>query len=263
MNSLRTRGGAGPGARTPPRWRRSRRRRIVRIRRPAREGRRHRWEMRRARRRPRGSLARLPSEQAQVRDGVGRGTGPGRFPGLEAPVQKRQRSASACIGARAGAGGTAGPRDRGIAGSRDRGGGAASARVEGPIGCGGGGRPARAGAEACLHWACLHGAALAAVGEARLAAAEISFGQEGPNLHAASRLLPARSPEGAAVAMPMNLLGIFAAGILTFASPCILPLAPVYLGMQGGVTWRAGRPGPGRRPCSRRPRSPWAWGSSS
>jgi len=36
--------------------------------------------------------------------------------------------------------------------------------------------------------------------------------------------------------MPMNLLGIFAAGILTFASPCILPLAPVYLGMLGGVT---------------------------
>ncbi|MGC4116409.1 MAG: cytochrome c biogenesis protein CcdA [Myxococcales bacterium] len=37
------------------------------------------------------------------------------------------------------------------------------------------------------------------------------------------------------MAVPFTLLGIFAAGLLTFASPCILPLAPVYLGLLGGV----------------------------
>ncbi|HEY3446333.1 MAG TPA: cytochrome c biogenesis protein CcdA [Myxococcales bacterium] len=41
------------------------------------------------------------------------------------------------------------------------------------------------------------------------------------------------------MAVPLNLLGIFAAGLLTFASPCILPLAPVYLGLLGGVSLAA------------------------
>lgn len=32
----------------------------------------------------------------------------------------------------------------------------------------------------------------------------------------------------------MSLIGIFAAGLLTFLSPCVLPLAPVYLGILAG-----------------------------
>ena len=36
--------------------------------------------------------------------------------------------------------------------------------------------------------------------------------------------------------MHFDLFGIFAAGLLTFASPCILPLAPVYLGLLGGAS---------------------------
>ncbi len=36
--------------------------------------------------------------------------------------------------------------------------------------------------------------------------------------------------------MHYDFLGIFAAGLLTFASPCILPLAPVYLGLLGGAS---------------------------
>lgn len=38
------------------------------------------------------------------------------------------------------------------------------------------------------------------------------------------------------MAVSFSLLGIFGAGLLTFASPCILPLAPVYLGLLGGVS---------------------------
>lgn len=44
--------------------------------------------------------------------------------------------------------------------------------------------------------------------------------------------------------MHFDLLGIFGAGLMTFASPCILPLAPVYLGLVGGASvgeLRAGR----------------------
>ncbi len=44
--------------------------------------------------------------------------------------------------------------------------------------------------------------------------------------------------------MTFDLLGLFAAGLATFASPCILPLAPVYLGLVGGASigeLRAGR----------------------
>ena len=36
--------------------------------------------------------------------------------------------------------------------------------------------------------------------------------------------------------MHFSLLGIFTAGVATFASPCILPLAPVYLGLLGGAS---------------------------
>ncbi len=36
--------------------------------------------------------------------------------------------------------------------------------------------------------------------------------------------------------MSLDLAGIFAAGLLTFASPCILPLVPLYLGLLGGAT---------------------------
>lgn len=36
--------------------------------------------------------------------------------------------------------------------------------------------------------------------------------------------------------MNFDLLGIFAAGLLTFLSPCILPLIPVYLGLLGGAS---------------------------
>lgn len=35
--------------------------------------------------------------------------------------------------------------------------------------------------------------------------------------------------------MSFDLLGIFAAGLLTFASPCILPLVPIYLALLGGA----------------------------
>lgn len=36
--------------------------------------------------------------------------------------------------------------------------------------------------------------------------------------------------------MSLDLAGIFVAGILTFASPCILPLVPLYLGLLGGAS---------------------------
>ncbi|MBI5548926.1 MAG: cytochrome c biogenesis protein/thioredoxin, partial [Deltaproteobacteria bacterium] len=36
--------------------------------------------------------------------------------------------------------------------------------------------------------------------------------------------------------MNLDLLGVFAAGLLTFASPCVLPLAPVYLGLLAGAS---------------------------
>ena len=36
--------------------------------------------------------------------------------------------------------------------------------------------------------------------------------------------------------MDYNLAGIFAAGLLTFASPCILPLAPIYLAVLSGAS---------------------------
>jgi len=44
--------------------------------------------------------------------------------------------------------------------------------------------------------------------------------------------------------MHFDLIGIFAAGLLTFASPCILPLAPIYLGLLSGASvgeMKAGR----------------------
>lgn len=36
--------------------------------------------------------------------------------------------------------------------------------------------------------------------------------------------------------MSLDLAGIFVAGLLTFASPCILPLVPLYLGLLGGAS---------------------------
>ena len=36
--------------------------------------------------------------------------------------------------------------------------------------------------------------------------------------------------------MSMDLAGIFVAGLLTFASPCILPLVPIYIGLLGGAS---------------------------
>lgn len=45
--------------------------------------------------------------------------------------------------------------------------------------------------------------------------------------------------------MPMtfDLAGIFVAGLLTFASPCILPLVPIYLGLLGGASVDGARSG--------------------
>ncbi|MGI5862469.1 MAG: cytochrome c biogenesis protein CcdA [Myxococcales bacterium] len=45
--------------------------------------------------------------------------------------------------------------------------------------------------------------------------------------------------------MNFDLLGIFAAGLLTFASPCILPLVPIYLALLAGAS--AGELAQGRR----------------
>src|SRR5690242_20049222 len=36
--------------------------------------------------------------------------------------------------------------------------------------------------------------------------------------------------------MSLELPGIFAAGLLTFLSPCILPLVPLYLALLGGTS---------------------------
>ena len=44
--------------------------------------------------------------------------------------------------------------------------------------------------------------------------------------------------------MDISLLGVFVAGLLTFASPCVLPLVPVYLGILAG---EAGPDGSGGR----------------
>jgi cytochrome c-type biogenesis protein len=44
--------------------------------------------------------------------------------------------------------------------------------------------------------------------------------------------------------MEISFLGVFAAGLLTFASPCVLPLVPVYLGILAG---EAGPDAPGGR----------------
>lgn len=45
--------------------------------------------------------------------------------------------------------------------------------------------------------------------------------------------------------MSIDLAGVLVAGLLTFASPCILPLVPIYLGLLGGASadvFRSGRP---------------------
>ena len=74
-------------------------------------------------------------------------------------------------------------------------------------------------------------------------------------------------------ALPLALL----AGLVSFASPCVLPLVPGYLGYLTGTTTTAGAPGGGRWPgpdcspsaspsCSSAtgPRSaPWGPGSSA
>lgn len=44
--------------------------------------------------------------------------------------------------------------------------------------------------------------------------------------------------------MELSLLAAFAAGILTFASPCVLPLAPVYLSLLAGSSDNGRRPVP-------------------
>ena len=36
--------------------------------------------------------------------------------------------------------------------------------------------------------------------------------------------------------MSLDLAGIFGAGLLTFVSPCILPLVPLYLSFLAGVS---------------------------
>jgi cytochrome c-type biogenesis protein len=46
--------------------------------------------------------------------------------------------------------------------------------------------------------------------------------------------------------MPLDLPGLFAAGLLTFLSPCVLPLVPIYLGLLAGASVREVRGG-GRR----------------
>ena len=38
--------------------------------------------------------------------------------------------------------------------------------------------------------------------------------------------------------MPYDMVGIFGAGLLTFATPCILPLVPIYLSALMGADIR-------------------------
>ena len=45
--------------------------------------------------------------------------------------------------------------------------------------------------------------------------------------------------------MLSSLLGLYGAGLLTFASPCVLPLLPLYLGVLAGASG-AGAPNPSR-----------------
>ncbi|HOI10984.1 MAG TPA: cytochrome c biogenesis protein CcdA, partial [Myxococcota bacterium] len=42
--------------------------------------------------------------------------------------------------------------------------------------------------------------------------------------------------------MEFSFLGIFGAGLLTFLSPCVLPLIPVYLGILAGSAERGTEP---------------------
>jgi cytochrome c-type biogenesis protein len=48
--------------------------------------------------------------------------------------------------------------------------------------------------------------------------------------------------------MPLDLLGVFVAGLVTFVTPCVLPLVPVYLAalVGGGASADEGSPGRGR-----------------
>jgi cytochrome c-type biogenesis protein len=46
--------------------------------------------------------------------------------------------------------------------------------------------------------------------------------------------------------MTFDLAGLLAAGLLTFASPCVLPLVPIYLGLLGGASAADVRRGAGR-----------------
>jgi cytochrome c-type biogenesis protein len=46
--------------------------------------------------------------------------------------------------------------------------------------------------------------------------------------------------------MTFDLVGLLAAGLLTFASPCVLPLVPIYLGLLGGASAAEVRAGAAR-----------------
>jgi cytochrome c-type biogenesis protein len=46
--------------------------------------------------------------------------------------------------------------------------------------------------------------------------------------------------------VPLDLPGVFAAGLLTFLSPCVLPLVPIYLGLLAGASVAEVRRGGGR-----------------
>ncbi len=62
---------------------------------------------------------------------------------------------------------------------------------------------------------------------------------------------------------PLGLLVAFGAGMLSFLSPCVLPLVPAYVSMVSGLSaaeLRALRPEPALRPPRRwRSRPPWRW----
>ena len=43
--------------------------------------------------------------------------------------------------------------------------------------------------------------------------------------------------------MELSILSVFGAGLLTFLSPCVLPLIPVYLGILAGSADQGANPG--------------------
>ena len=44
----------------------------------------------------------------------------------------------------------------------------------------------------------------------------------------------------------LSLVVAFGAGVLSFVSPCVLPLVPAYVGMLAGATVSGGRASPAR-----------------